>query len=57
MKIANILMTLGALAGCAWALPQASSVDAAKPVAKEHAFYNYSHLRSRPKIRFALLSI
>ena len=35
MKIANILMTLGALAGCAWALPQAPSVDAAKPVAKE----------------------
>ena len=35
MKIANILMTLGALAGCAWALPQAPNVDAAKPVAKE----------------------
>ena len=35
MKIANILMTLGALAGCAWALPQAPNVDAAKSVAKE----------------------
>ena len=35
MKFTTILMTLGALAGCAWALPQAASVEAAMPVAQE----------------------
>lgn len=35
MKSSTILMTLGALAGCAWALPQAASVEAAMPVAQE----------------------
>ena len=35
MKISAIIMTMGILAGCAWALPQAASVEAALPVAKE----------------------
>ena len=34
MKFSTILMTLCALAGCAWALPQAVSVEAAMPVAQ-----------------------
>ena len=35
MKFSTILMTLGALAGSAWALPQAANVEAALPIAKE----------------------
>ena len=35
MKFTTILMTLGALAGCAWALPQATSVEAALPQAQK----------------------
>ena len=35
MKFSTILMTLGALAGSAWALPQAASVEVAMPVAQE----------------------
>lgn len=35
MKISTILMTLGALAGCAWALPQAKDVNTAMPIAQK----------------------
>lgn len=35
MKFTTILMTLGALAGTAWALPQAASVEAALPQAQK----------------------
>lgn len=35
MKISTILMTFGALASSAWALPQATSVESAMPLAKE----------------------
>lgn len=35
MKISTILMTFGALACSAWALPQAASVESAMPLAKE----------------------
>lgn len=34
MKFSTILMTLGALGSCAWALPQAGSVEAALPLAQ-----------------------
>jgi tetratricopeptide (TPR) repeat protein len=35
MKFTTILMTLGALAGGAWALPQAANVEAALPIAQK----------------------
>ena len=35
MKISTILLTFGALASSAWALPQATSVESAMPLAKE----------------------
>ena len=35
MKTSAILMTLGALAGCAWALPQAKDVNSAMPIAQK----------------------
>lgn len=34
MKFSTILMTMCALAGCAWALPQAADVNAAMPIAR-----------------------
>ena len=35
MKFSTILMTLGALGSCAWALPQAANVEAALPIAQK----------------------
>lgn len=35
MKVSTILMTMGALASCAWALPQAENVNAAMPIAQK----------------------